>query len=167
MQSGRGREGVADRVFVVRPEDKDRDWRVARNAMREVCAMTETGKPVEVRIRFYKRKKSLPQNSTVWMWNTEVSSQLTQRCRESGADVVWSPEDVHDLIFKARMMPMVERMLPDGEVVAAPMGTSDERATVEVMSEAMEKYLAWIYEQGMEVTIPMDPLMQELAERAA
>jgi hypothetical protein len=158
---------MADRVFIVRPEDRDRDWRVTRNAMREVCAMAETGKPVEIRIKFWRRKKTLPQNSTLWMWHTEVASQLTARCREAGSDVAWTPEDVHDLIFKPRMMPMVEQMLPDGEMIAAPMGTSDKRCTVDVLSEAMERYLAWIYEQGMEITIPMDALMQELAERAA
>ena len=158
---------MADRVFVVRPEDKDRDWRVARNAMREVCAMAQQGKPVEVRVRFWKRKKSLPQNSTWWMWTTEVASQLTQRCREAGSDVVWSPEDVHELIAKPRFMPMRERMLPDGEVVMAPIGTSDREATVDVMSEAMERYLAWIYEQGMEVTIPLEPGLEEMARRVA
>jgi len=159
---------MADRVFIVRPEDRDRDWRVARNAFREVRQMIEAGKPVEVRVRFWKKSKTLPQNSTLWMWHTEIASQLTARCREVGSDVVWPPEDVHEFIFKPRFMPMVEKMLPDGELVVAPMGTSDKRCTVDVLSKAMKKYLAWIYgEYGMEVTIPMDPMMQELADRAA
>jgi hypothetical protein len=158
---------MADRVFIVRPEDRDRDWKVARNAMREACAMAQQGRAVEVRLRFWKRKKTLPQNSTIWMWHTEVASQLTQRCRELGSEVVWTAEDVHGLVFKPRFMPMRERMLPDGEVVMAPIGTSDQEATVDVMSEAMERYLAWIYEQGMEVTIPVDPLVEEMARRAA
>jgi hypothetical protein len=145
---------MADRVFVVRPEDASRDWHVARNAFREVRAMTESGKPVEVRVKFWKKRKTLPQNSTMWMWHGEVASQLTLRCREVGSNVVWTDNEVHEQIFKPRFMPQVERMLPDGEIVSRPMGTSEEEATVEVMSEAMEKYLAWIYEQGMEVRIP-------------
>lgn len=159
---------MADRVFIVRPEDKDREWHVARNAFREVREMTEAGKPVEVRIKFWKRRKTLPQNSTIWLWHTEVASQLTQRCREAGADVAWTPADVHELIFKARFMVMRERMLPHGEVIAAPMGTSDPEATVEVMSDAMERYLEWIIQdQGMVVTIPEDPGFRALGDRAA
>jgi len=145
---------MRDRVYVVRPQDRDHEWRVARNALREVQAMAGLGKPVEVRIRIYQRKKTLPQNATVWMWHTEVASQLTERCREAGSDVSWTKEDVHELVFKPRWMPMRERMLPDGEVIAAPIGTSDKEATAEVISEAMEQYLVWIYEQGMEVTVP-------------
>ena len=143
-----------DRVFVISPEDQNREWHVARNAFREVRHMAETGKPVEVRVKFWQRKKSQPQNSTIWMWHTQVASQLTERCREAGASVAWSPLDVHELIFKPRFMPQVERMLPDGELVTAPMGTSDRGATVDVISDAMEQYLSWIYEQGMEVLIP-------------
>lgn len=158
---------MSARVFVVRPEDRGREWLVARNAFREVCQMADTGKPVEVRVKFWKKKKTTPQNSTLWMWHTQVASHLTERCRESGMDMTWSPEDVHESIFKPRFMPQVEKTLPDGEIVFRPMGTSDEDATVDVISDAMEHYLSWIYGEGMEVTIPIEPGLEEIVRRAA
>lgn len=159
---------MSDRKYVIRPEDERQDWRVARMALREACAMArQQGRAVEVLVRWFKRPKTSPQNKTIWMWHGEVASQLTERCREAGSDVIWRKDDVHELIFKPRFMPQRERMLPDGELVFGPMGTSDKAATIEVISEAMERYLSWIYSQGMDVTIPPDPEIERIVGRAA
>lgn len=158
----------SERKYILRPEDEGQDWRVARLAFRDACQMVRHGKrAVEVIVQIYRRPKTDPQNKTIWMWHGEVASQLTERCREAGSGVIWRKDDVHELIFKPRFMPQRERMLPDGELVFGPMGTSDKGATVEVISEAMEKYLSWIYSQGMEVTIPDDPEIERIVGRAA
>lgn len=159
---------MADQTYIVRPEDAHQDWRIARSAIRAACQMArDRGKPVEVVVRPYRRRKSDPQNRTIWMWHTEVASQLTERCAELGSEVRWSRDDVHEHIFKPRFMPQRERMLPTGEITYSPMGTSDKAATVEVMSEAMERYLCWIYEHGLEVTIPPDPEIELIVRRVA
>jgi len=106
---------VPDRVFIVRPEDRDRDWRVARNAMREVCAMAEAGTAVEIRIG--EEKRTLHQNAKLWPMLTDVSKQVTwygQQLR---------PEDWKD-VFTASLRQ--QKVVPglDGGFVVLGMRTS-------------------------------------------
>lgn len=143
-------------TFVIRPSDRQSDWRVAKNAMRSVCELvTEKDKPVRLTVEPYSKPKTDPQLRTLWMWHGEVASQLTERCKMSGHATEFDKDAVHELIFKPRFMPSAEYLMPDtGEVKIKPMGLSDKDATKPVVTDAMEAYLAWIYEQGMEVTIP-------------
>ena len=109
---------MADRVFIVRPEDQDRDWRVARNAMREVCAMAEAGMVVEVRIG--EEKRTPDQNRKLWPMLTDVSRQVDwygQKLR---------PEDWKD-VFTASLRQ--QRVVPglDGGFVVLGLRTSKMR----------------------------------------
>jgi len=152
--------------FRVRPEDARQNWAVARTALRTACeAAQNTGKDQEVIVRPYKKRKTLPQNRTLWMWHREVASQLNERGRMLGHSVTWSADEFHDLVFKPRWMPAVEKALPDGTVASSPMGTSDPDCTTEILSNAMEQYLSWIYTQGMEITIPEDPELEAMVRR--
>lgn len=152
--------------FVVRPEDANRDWSVARAALRAAAeAVKRTGKPYQIEIKPWAPLKTDPQNRTLWKWHTEVASQLTERCRMAGHTVKWDKTDVHEHLFKPRFMPSRERMLPDGELLIAPMGTSDPDCTSAILSNAMDQYLAWIYGEGMEVTIPDEQWAEEMCRR--
>lgn len=155
-------------TFVIRPEESADGWPVARNAMRQACELArESGKAVRVRIDEYKKPKTDPQRNTIFMWHTEVASQLNERCRMAGHGVTWNKEAVHDLIFKPRFMPKKQFTMPDGETKTLAVGLSDPEATRGIVSDAMEHYLSWIYQQGMEVTIPVDPEIEAMCRRCA
>lgn len=152
--------------FVIRTTDEQNNWMVAKNCLRALCqAVRDSGKDHQVEISLFKPGKSDKQNRTIWMWHTEVASQLTERCKENGHNVEWDRQSVHDLIFKPRFMPYVEKVTPEGEIISRPLNTSEKGCTRPVLSEAMEKYLAWIYGQGMEVTIPVDPEIEAMCRR--
>lgn len=152
--------------FVIRADDEKRNWMVAKNCLRALCQVVkDTGKDHQVDISEFKPGKTPRQNRTLWMWHTEIASQLTERCKQNGHDVEWSRQDVHDLIFKPRFMPTVEKKTPEGKVHYRPMNTSEKDCTKEIIIGAMEKYLAWIYSQGMEVTIPIDPELEAMCRR--
>ena len=156
--------------YVMRPEDRER--RVLSLVESAAEQMLQQGHWVRVEVSRWKKAKTPPQNRTLWQWHTEVASQLTERCRslalsdDRGRLAEWSREEVHEIIFKPRMMPYREKVTPDGVVHPMPMGTSDPECTAEVLSEAMEKYLAWIAGEGMEVTVP-DSAEQYLRGRVA
>ncbi len=151
-----------ERRYVIRPEDADQDWRIAKMAVeglriaaREVRANRQ---PCEVVIREWKPQRTDPQRNTMWMWHTEVASELSIRTKYR-----WTKEAVHEVIFLPRYMPQIEYADPEtGEVLTRPMRTSekppegDERSTKEIVTEAMNGYLAWIYEMGISVTVPED-----------
>lgn len=153
--------------FIIRKDDeRAREAAIGNLSLYLRNSVTQNNKDYEVRVVEFKQSKTPQQNNTLWMWHTEIASQLTIRCREAGHNIEWSRTDVHDLIFKPRFMPHKERVLPDGELITKPMNTSDKDCDLKIVSEAMERYLSWIYGEGMEVTIPDDPQVQQISRRA-
>ena len=148
--------------YVIRPEDANRGWRIARLAAdglrRAAHEARDDGHPREVIIREFQPPRTDPQRMTLWMWHGEVASELSRRTGKR-----WSKDDVHEMIFLPRWMPQIERMDPEtGEVMHRPMRTSerppdgDDRSAKEIVSEAMTAYLAWAYQAGIDVTAPED-----------
>lgn len=116
--------------------------------------LMQNGKPLRLILTDDGPARSDPQRNTFWMWHAQVASELTIRTGKT-----WTKDDVHDLIFLARYMPRVTLELPNGEIVSRPVRTSeksgpDGEPMREVISNAMNQYLAWIFEMGIEVTIP-------------
>jgi len=144
----------ARKEFVIRPEDSA--FCVLGAAVALIKQMLETGVRVSVVISKWVPAKTPPQHRTVFMWNGEVAAQLTVLGTLSGSNVQWKTDDAHEYIFKRLCMPQVERILPDGEIVTRSIGLSDKEATLEVVSQAMEKYQCWAIERGIELTQPED-----------
>jgi len=109
---------MADRIFIVRPEDKDRDWRVARNAFHEVCAMAEAGTIVEVHVG--EETRTPEQNAKLWPMLTDVSRQVDWYGQKL------SKEDWKD-VFTASLRQ--QRVVPglDGGFVVLGLRTSKMR----------------------------------------
>lgn len=146
---------MSERRYIIRPEDADQGWRIAklaadglRQAAREA---RDTGKPVEALFRPWSPPRTDPQRNTMWKWHGEVASELTVRTGKR-----WTKEDVHEVIFIPRFMPQHEALIDPttGEVVTRNKRTSE--ATKAEISEAMTAYLAWIYEMGIEATVPLE-----------
>ncbi len=151
---------MAGRSWVIMPEDESGN--AVRQLIEALSEALELKKPVEVTMKPWRKAKTPPQHRTIWMWHTEVASQLTEWCRTNGHDVRWTAEDVHDLIFKPRYLPRRCKILPNGAEVCRMGSLTDTDLTVDETSDAMEQYLAWLYEKGMSVTIPEDPYIREL-----
>lgn len=146
---------MSERRYVIRPEDAQKGWRIAKLAadgLRQAAnEVKRDGKPKEVLIRDWEPSRTDPQRCTLWMWHGEVASELSVRTGKR-----WSKDDVHEVIFIPRFMPAHEAELVDpetGEVTTRRKRTSE--ATKGEISEAMTAYLAWIYDMGMSVTVPV------------
>ena len=127
------------------------------NAIAEIFA---AGKRAEIEVGVWTPKKTDAQRRTIWKWHGEVASQLAELGKAMGHGARWTKDDVHDVVFKPRFMPSKEIIWPDGTVETVPKGLSDPTVTRQDVTDAMTKYLAWIYERGFEVTIPPDPLLE-------
>jgi len=146
--------------YVCRPEDTEE--RVVGMVVEAVREHTRQGHPAAVEVKRYRKKRTDPQLRTIWMWHSEVAAQLSERLREQGWNYKWTRDDVHEVLFKQRFMAQREIVLPDGECRYRSYGLSDKDTTRQMVSDAMENYLRWIYERGMEVTIPSDPLVEQV-----
>ena len=120
----------------------------------QYIARLEAGeeKPWEVMVRPYQKRRSDPQLRTIWKWHDEVAAALTIATARP-----WTASDVHELVFKPKFMPCKQSELPDGTFVHKAMGTSI--APRQVISEAMDAYMAWCYTAGIEITVP-EPVME-------
>lgn len=143
-----------ERRYVLWPDDAERGWRIgklAADGLRQAAReMQKDGKPREVVIRQFEPPRTDPQRKTLWMWCGEVASELSIRTGKR-----WHKNDVYELLVIERFMPLHDAEVVDletGEVRHRRKRTSE--ATRAEISEAMERFLAWIYEQGIEVTCP-------------
>ncbi|TQE98147.1 MAG: hypothetical protein FKY71_15330 [Spiribacter salinus] len=146
--------------IILPPSDHERGYPRASAAVEALRAAArrskQDGKPMEVIIRDWQVPRSDPQRKTLWMWHGEVASDLTVR---TGAR--WNKDDVHELVFLPRFMPQRELVDPEtGEVLHRPIRTSgpapedDDRDMRSIVSDAMEQYMAWCYQMGIEITVP-------------
>jgi len=70
--------------FVLHESNKTQFWQILQQIL-------TTGKRWRIKISEYREKRSLSQNSLLWMWNTEIAEQLTATGTESFTD-----EEVHE-----------------------------------------------------------------------
>lgn len=150
---------MSERRYILHPNDANQDWRIAKLALEGLRQAAREARrdqrPKEIVIRDYQPPRTDPQRRTLWLWHTEVASELTLRTGRK-----WDKNDVHEAVFLPRWMPQRELVTPDGEIVYRQMRTSDkppqddQRSTKQIVSEAMTQYLAWIYSMGIEITVP-------------
>jgi hypothetical protein len=115
--------------------------------------MIESGKSLKVVVKDA-RKRSLSQNSLMWMWYAELSYQIKQRTGET-----YSKEDLHEY-FKARFCPSKE--LKFGKRVITASSTT--RLDTGEMTRYLDQIHEWSCGSGMTLTIPVDCEYRELTE---
>lgn len=151
---------MSEQRFVIQPTDADRGYKVSKAAndyLRSIARKArDEGVAHEVVFRQFERRRTDPQRCTLWMWHGQVASELTLRTHHR-----WSKEDVHEVLFLPRFMPARELIDPEtGEVMSRPLRTSDkapeddDRDIKAIISDAMDDYLRWVTEMGIEVTVP-------------
>lgn len=141
------------RTAIIRPGNAQ-DVQRACEILQAACIKV----PHEVVIQPANKRRTDRQLRTLWMWHTQIAPHLTLL----GNGVIWTAELVHEALFKKFFMPTREIVLPGGKVVTVSMGTSDRppegdnRTTKQIVSEAMDRYRAWIAQHEWEVTDPED-----------
>lgn len=102
--------------------------------------------PLEVVVQQYKPKRSNAQNERLWAIHAQVSADLSVRTQ-----CKWTPDDVHDVVFKPRFCGVRELTLPGGRVVKR--GRSSTELSKQEMAEAQEEYVAWCLQRGIELEL--------------
>lgn len=127
----------------------------ARKMAMDVLAKLNIEHPMEMTISRYHPTRTSSQNNLLWKWHSEVAADLTLSTGKP-----WTAAQVHYRVFCPKFL--------DGEVIELPDGTkawasesSSGRSTVE-LSEAMDKYLAWCIEWGIDLTVPEDRYASDL-----
>jgi hypothetical protein len=115
--------------------------------------MLEDGKTIKVVVKDA-RKRSLRQNSLLWMWYSELVPQIRQRSGET-----YSTEDLHEY-FKSRFCPTKE--LKFGAKVITALSTT--RLDTGEMTRYLDQIHEWSCGSGMKLTIPVDCEYRELTE---
>lgn len=139
---------MEDRYFVIRPEDKQQDWRVAKNcqqAIRDAIKICHgVGRPVGIKIVEHRDKRSLAQNrcfhgfmKAIADWWEDASGQRI----EPEAWKVW---------FKRQYLGKKVVEMPDGTQVETLAQTS--KLEVDAMKQLLDRIEAWAAEQdGLEL----------------
>lgn len=140
------------RIYIIPVNDFANDWTVAKLAwagIKQVLAWAKDAqKQVSITIEEWEPKRTDQQRKTFWQWHGEAAAELSIRTK-----MRWTKDDVHEFVFLEKFMPRKEVIdLETGEVKSRPLRTSE--ATKHQISEAMTKYLAWAYENQIEVTVP-------------
>lgn len=111
-------------------------------------------KPLRVSIK-NGSKRSLNQNSTLWMWLGELSVQIKVKSGES-----YSTDDLHEY-FKQRFCPDQEITLGDKTIYVK----STKRLTTGEMHFYMNQIHEWAVNAGFKLTIPIESEYREVMER--
>lgn len=111
--------------------------------------------PLEVTIAPYVKRRNISQLKTLWMWHGEAVGIVNMRNKQVGCNALWTKENWHDYFFKPRFMPK-RVFVVSGETILTDIGASDKECSVTVLSDAMDKYLAWLYDNDIDVTVPDD-----------
>lgn len=146
--------------YIIRPSDANKGFKVGQACaehLRQACRRArDEGEAQEVIIRKFEKSRTDPQRHTLWMWHGQVASELAVR-----TGMRWNKDDVHEVIFLPRFMPDKELVDPEtGEVLQRPLRTSDrapddeDRSMKQIISDAMDDYLRWVTDMGIEVTVP-------------
>lgn len=112
------------------------------------------GKKLSLEIKQWRDKRSIPQNQTMWMWNTEIANHIKKK---TGQD--FDPEDIHELL-KQLFCPVTE--------ITVGSTTTSVRSTKRLDKSQMHRYLeqvdAWAAEKGIMLTIPYGSQYQEMRD---
>lgn len=112
------------------------------------------GKKLSLEIKQWRDKRSIPQNQTMWMWNTEIANHIKKK---TGQD--FDPEDIHELL-KQLFCPVTEITI--GSTTASVKST--KRLDKAQMHRYLEQVDAWAAEKGIMLTIPYGSQYQEMRD---
>lgn len=112
------------------------------------------GKKLSLELKQWRDKRSIPQNQTMWMWNTEIANHIKKKTGQ-----VFDPEDIHELL-KQLFCPVTE--------ITIGSTTASVRSTKRLDKSQMHRYLervdAWAAEKGIMLTIPYGSQYQEMRD---
>lgn len=112
------------------------------------------GRKLSLEIKQWRDKRSIPQNQTMWMWNTEIANHIKKKTSQD-----FDPEDIHELL-KQLFCPVTE--------ITIGSTTASVRSTKRLDKSQMHRYLeqvdAWAAEKGIMLTIPYGSQYQEMRD---
>lgn len=116
--------------------------------------LKSNGKKLSLELKQWRDKRSISQNQTMWMWNTEIANHIKKK---TGQD--FDPEDIHELL-KQLFCPVTE--------ITIGSTTASVRSTKRLDKSQMHRYLeqvdAWAAEKGIMLTIPYGSQYQEMRD---
>lgn len=134
--------------FILHESNKSQLWSVLKEIL-------STGKRWRIKISEYREKRSLPQNSLMWKWNTEIAEQLTA----TGVSQ-FNDEEVHEWL-KDEFCP--------AKPVTMLGKTHYVKSTKRLDIGEMHKYLTdidmWAHQKGLKLTIPDSCEYRELQRK--
>lgn len=134
--------------FILHETNKAQLW----SLLKEILS---TGKRWRIKISEYRERRSLPQNSLLWKWNSEIAEQLTAVGSDSFSD-----EEVHEWLK--------DMYCPAKPVTISGM-TRYVKSTRRLDIGEMNKYLTdidqWAHQKGLRLTIPDSCEYRELQRR--
>ncbi|MFS4675079.1 hypothetical protein ACLUY2_02830 [Klebsiella pneumoniae] len=134
--------------FILHETNKAQLW----SLLKEILS---TGKRWRIKISEYRERRSLPQNSLLWKWNSEIAEQLTAVGSERFSD-----EEVHEWLK--------DMYCPAKPVTISGM-TRYVKSTRRLDIGEMYKYLTdidqWAHQKGLRLTIPDSCEYRELQRR--
>ena len=123
----------------------------------EVGRLVFTGKSYRVTIVEWREKRSLSQNSMMWMWLAEIDKQnpLTVVNSENSGAELW-----HE-VFKKFWCP--ESIITDGKTEMVIVST--KLLDVAQMHHYLAQIEVWAMNRGFKLTIPINSEYQQLIDR--
>lgn len=121
----------------------------------EMFRILEAGKPVSIEVKEWKESRSLSQNSTYWMWLSEISEQILKKINQNH-----DTETLHEY-FKQCFCPQKEITLGKKEIIIA----STKRLDSGEMCHYLNQIEKWCIDRGFKITIPINSEYQELINR--
>lgn len=134
--------------FILHETNKAQLW----SLLKEILS---TGKRWRIKISEYRERRSLPQNSLLWKWNSEIAEQLT-----AVGSYRFSDEEVHEWLK--------DMYCPAKPVTISEM-TRYVKSTRRLDIREMHRYLTdvdqWAHQKGLRLTIPDSCEYRELQRR--
>lgn len=134
--------------FILHETNKSQFWSVLKEIL-------STGKRWRIKISEYREKRSLPQNSLMWKWNTEIAEQLTAVSSD-----VFTDEEIHEWLK--------DMYCPAKPVTLYGMTRyvkSTRRLDVGEMHKYLEDIDLWAHQKGLRLTIPDQCEYRDLQRR--
>lgn len=134
--------------FILHETNKSQFWSVLKEIL-------STGKRWRIKISEYREKRSLPQNSLMWKWNTEIAEQLSAVSSD-----VFTDEEIHEWLK--------DMYCPAKPVTLYGMTRyvkSTRRLDVGEMHKYLEDIDRWAHQKGLRLTIPDQCEYRDLQRR--
>ncbi|WP_391529846.1 recombination protein NinB [Photorhabdus akhurstii] len=123
--------------FCFHESNKSQAWEILKETL-------QTKQPHRIIIKPWKNKRSLSQNSLLWMWNSDVSEAVNKY-----SEIKLSNEEIHEY-FKDMFCPVKEiNVMGETRWVK-----STKLLDTEEMTFYLQRIEVWCVEKGIKVRIP-------------